>query len=791
MLSGTVFVDQSVDADKLLGTNTKFTQELKVGDVVVFQDQVSGIIDAVVSDTEASLASDLSADNSGKLIRQRARLQEQEKTVSVMPTPKNFVSSITPNTLQIRKQKTVQLSSGTGSLTGVADETLFSDPTSETDNYIITIHEAEGTETNPEDNSEGRTVSTQEHDGVIEPSASQGGAIAIASANSTPLGNADQLKVIYGATKDVANNNAAKTLRRSRGVQVTSTANATAGSSASNDVYGTNINDELITLGVPDVYGLRAVYESNDTTDALPPMLTVASGFAGDPGDRITGSSSGATGKIIQVTGTSVYFYYVGDILFTTSDTITNETSTNTSTNSRAVSAVTVDSKDISGNFLLDDGQRDGYYGLASIKRRPGAPVPSKPILIIFDYFTASSGSFFTVNSYSDLEFENIPTYIPNITDPLGLEPDGQIELSDAVDFRSYVHSLHDLSAAFDVSSQIDVSDITSQPYAYDTEEFTSARAVAFDLPKSGQSLLTSAMEHYLPRIDKISLSSDGDFIVSTGEPADEPSAPTTPSNSILLHTLYIPAYTEDLAKISIQSQDHKRFTMKDIGRIQGRVKNLERVSSLNALEQETSLTQIQDADGLDRFKSGFVTDNFRGHKTGDVDHPDYKIAVDRTTGTLRPMHNSKFVDISLNTGRSSGYTKTGDMITLPFTEEAYVSINKASGTEFVNPYDVVLFNGTVTLSPSRDLWFDTERLPAVRRTVEGDYDTVLAGVQNSLGTIWNNWQSDWLGEPVTTVEEPTNRTVTSPTPRRGMRAARTGDRPGALRRAVRLVEQR
>ena len=34
------------------------------------------------------------------------------------------------------------------------------------------------------------------------------------------------------------------------------------------------------------------------------------------------------------------------------------------------------------------------------------------------------------------------------------------------------------------------------------------------------------------------------------------------------------------------------------------------------------------------------------------------------------------FVDISLNTGRSSGYTKTGDMITLPFTEEAYVSIN-------------------------------------------------------------------------------------------------------------------
>ena len=154
-------------------------------------------------------------------------------------------------------------------------------------------------------------------------------------------------------------------------------------------------------------------------------------------------------------------------------------------------------------------------------------------------------------------------------------------------------------------------------------------------------------------------------------------------------------------------------------------------------------------------------------------------------------MHNSKFVDISLNTGRSTGYVKTGDMITLPFTEEAYVSINKASGTEFVNPYDVVLFNGTITLNPSRDLWFDTERLPAVRRTVEGDYDTVLAGVENSLGTIWNNWQSDWLGEPVTTVEEPTNTTVTSPTPGRNVRTGGRRERPGASRRSVRLVEQR
>jgi len=124
-------------------------------------------------------------------------------------------------------------------------------------------------------------------------------------------------------------------------------------------------------------------------------------------------------------------------------------------------------------------------------------------------------------------------------------------------------------------------------------------------------------------------------------------------------------------------------------------------------------------------------------------------------------MHNTRSVDLSLNTGSSSGYQKTGDLITLPYTEEAYIKIDKASETEFVNPYDIVLFNGSVTLNPSKDLWFDTNRLPSVRRTVEGDYDAILSGVGNALGTVWNNWQSDWVGEPTTTVENPTNNTTT------------------------------
>ena len=786
VLSGTVNCAGSTTA--VTGVNSTFTQELKAGDVVVFPSATTGIVASITSDIALVLTAN-GPNEDGKVIRQRARLQEQEKTIAISPTPKDFVSSITPNQVTVRKQTILTLAGATVTHAAGSDSSFVSE---DANDYIISIHDG-----NTDSDNEGGIIDTQEGS-TLSVATTTNGNLTVTHAQSTPLDADDVLKVIYAVQKSVSDDNATKTIRRSRGVKITDTATAAAGSSASGEVYGTNINDELISLGVPDVYALRAVYESNDTTDALPPKLTLSAGFAGNPGDKISGGTSGAIGKIIQVTGTSVYFYYVTtNINFVAGETVTNNTATDTTTNERviATNGVTVVSKDITSNFFLDDGQRDGYYGLASIKRKPGLPTPTTKLLVIFDFFTAGSGSFFTINSYSDMGFENIPNYIPNITDPSGMEPDGEIELGDAVDYRSYVHSLHDVSAALDPTSATDVSSITTQPYAYATEEFTSSRAVTFDLPKSNQSLTTTAMTHYLPRIDKISLSSDGQFLLSDGVSADHPAAPATPANSILLHTLFIPAYTKEISLISAEAQDHKRFTMKDIGRIQGRVKNLERITSLNALEQQTSLHQIQDADGLDRFKSGFVTDNFRGHRTGDVNHPDYKIGIDRTQGTLRPMHNSRFIDLSLNVGASGNYQKTGDLITLPYTEEAYVTIDKASTTEFVNPYNVVLFNGSVSLSPSKDLWFDTQRLPSIRRTVEGDYDSVLKGVSNALGTVWNNWQEDWVGlppmrsgPPTTTPDNPgQNSRVGTP----DQRSRNTGGLRGLLNMFRRRFEDR
>ena len=61
----------------------------------------------------------------------------------------------------------------------------------------------------------------------------------------------------------------------------------------------------------------------------------------------------------------------------------------------------------------------------------------------------------------------------------------------------------------------------------------------------------------------------------------------------------------------------HKRFTMRDIGGLEHRVKDLENYTTLSLLETDTKNLSIKDPNtGLDKFKSGFFVDNFRNHES-------------------------------------------------------------------------------------------------------------------------------------------------------------------------------
>ena len=69
---------------------------------------------------------------------------------------------------------------------------------------------------------------------------------------------------------------------------------------------------------------------------------------------------------------------------------------------------------------------------------------------------------------------------------------------------------------------------------------------------------------------------------------------------------------------------------MADIGRLEKRLEQVEYYTSLSLLEQDTANLQITDADGLNRFKSGFFVDNFKKHDSHQIGHPDFSASIDQ-----------------------------------------------------------------------------------------------------------------------------------------------------------------
>ena len=106
------------------------------GDLIVFPSATSGIVASITTDTAIVLTAN-GPNEDGKVLRQRTRLQEQEKTVAIASTPKDFVSSMTPNSVVVRRQKATTVSSGTAtSITAGNDGVLVAE---DSNDYMVTF----------------------------------------------------------------------------------------------------------------------------------------------------------------------------------------------------------------------------------------------------------------------------------------------------------------------------------------------------------------------------------------------------------------------------------------------------------------------------------------------------------------------------------------------------------------------------------------------------------------------------------------------------------------------------
>ena len=224
--------------------------------------------------------------------------------------------------------------------------------------------------------------------------------------------------------------------------------------------------------------------------------------------------------------------------------------------------------------------------------------IPSNQLLVVYDYFdhiggvgTGNAGSgYFTVDSYTEIDYADIPNFESSVH--------GNISLRDVVDFRPRVSDFTGLNTETVLPGYSDARTINAL-------KFNGTGASSAPLPIS-ETVFESAYEFYLNRIDSLYISKSGKFVVAKGTPSLNPQTPEEISDGILLYHLNIPAYTYKLSDITTKSFDNKRYTMRDIGKLEKRIEKLEYYTVLSLLEQDTFNTQVRDEFGNDRFQKWY-----------------------------------------------------------------------------------------------------------------------------------------------------------------------------------------
>ena len=737
-LSGTVSTAGS--GTTVSGFGTKFVTELRAGDVI----NIAGVGDRIVNtitddDTLAVTVAPGVAQTTVPATRKRVNLQDQNKNLLLRKLRKNNIktlktdsnSNTSVTSVTFRRQFVVN-STNSGQLIVTADSNETFSAKSNTD-FVVSVLANSGSGA-----AAGDLINLNSTNTTFNAS---GNSLTITNTNAFPAANI-KCKLITTVTRTAS----AETPKTSQLASVCLVDNdGVAGAAA----YGTSAHHKDISLGVADAYKLWAVFDSESASaDPTLPQFTVT-GQSGvfTKGEFIVGATSGA--RALAIPGSSVLCYVtLNNREFQSGEKVTGQTSSAFAT----IDVLTDGSKNITERYVLDTGQRDNFYDIARVVRKGNAVTPTGRLLVVYNYFEHGAGDFFTIDSYG-IDYKEVPTYTATRVDPEVREPSGEFDLRNTIDFRPRVA---DATMSSATSGQgIATKKVTSMSFDFGSRSFTGTGGHNVLVPKDNSNIGYD-FEFYLGRVDTLFLTSEGDFKVASGTPAEDPDAPKPIENSMKLAEMTFPAYMLDIDDAKLTKEDNRRYTMRDIGKLEQRIENVEYYTALNLLEQEAQSLEILDGNGLNRFKSGFLVDNFKGHSTGDVQHPDYRNSMDMELGELRPQYKMKGVSLSEENATdvqrtNDNYQKTGDMITLPYTHIVAAQNSYASRVENLNPVLNFTWTGICKLSPSGDEWFETERAPALIINREGNFDTVFAQNRNSIGTVWNAWQTQWSGTTTTT----------------------------------------
>jgi len=396
---------------------------------------------------------------------------------------------------------------------------------------------------------------------------------------------------------------------------------------------------------------------------------------------------------------------------------------------------------DVTDNFIFNNGQKDNYYDYGTITLKNGAPKPLGQILIVLNYYTHQGFGPFTVDSYTYQGTGNTPYgQIPSHTSPVTGKT---FLLRDVIDFRPKRVGIEtdNGGGSSNVNNILTTSNVFSQKCMPDYDfEFE------------------CDYDHYLPRKDKIVLNRDRSFKVIQGISDLNPVLPPDDDESITLYTLELQPYTTQVSDIKIGYVDNKRYTMRDIGKLEKRIESLEYYVTLSLIEKEADSLVITDSNNNDRFKNGILVDAFQGHNIGDVLNLDYKCSIDFKDKKLRPSFYSDSHKFDIDSENTTLVNNSG-IITLPFSKSLLVSQPFTASYDGVNTKKIEKimpsgaiqnYIGAVFLDPQSDTWYDVDSRVSVKVNIEGQFDNwQKINYRFGHGSQWKDWEEFWSGKQI------------------------------------------
>lgn len=389
----------------------------------------------------------------------------------------------------------------------------------------------------------------------------------------------------------------------------------------------------------------------------------------------------------------------------------------------------------VTSYFRLVSGQTDDYYDHSRIrlKRALGSlDATSYLIAKVKVFHRAATGNFVSVNNYpiddvtvplptDAIRTESIPTFTAS---------DGtEYDLRDVIDLRPYVTA----TAAYAETA----SAATINPAS--TIAFTNT---VYPAPNQ---IIDTAFTFYLGRNDNIIIDKNGEFVLVKGKPAPNPTSPPDPRNGMLVAKLFVPPFptldadsANKIGKphygVAIKSNQTQRYTMKDIGDIDQRIKNLEYYTSLSLLENSAKDFMVTDASGANRFKNGIFVDNFENFALAKVRDGQFAASIDASEKTIAPKIRQFPLGLKWKSGtgarrysnKIAALNKTD--VRCPSASQPYATAVKNCTTNFWN------YTGRMAIIPEYDFGVDTTTAPAV--DLELDLATPFIEYTELLGEL-------------------------------------------------------